>query len=160
VTVDPGLSDTVKQASAERARREHLDAIAIEQTLARCADQIFIDIAGQRQIVIGEGGASMTVHDSSESAARLAAGNWKPAFVAALNAGRIRLATVEDQEAFAARRRERLAPSTGSGRSALKLVPSRVRTPEIHNRLAQMKQLLRNAEGRADAIPDAIETAR
>jgi len=157
--VDFGHQIRVKQASAERARREHLDAIEIEQTLARCADQIFIDIAGQRQIVIGEGGTSMTVHDSSESAARLAAGNWKPAFVAALNAGRIRLATVEDQEAFAARRRERLAPSTGSGRSALKLVPSRVRTPEIHNRLAQMKQLLRNAEGRADAIPDAIETA-
>ncbi|CAN7677808.1 replication protein O [Caballeronia sp. LjRoot29] len=146
--VDFGHQIRVKQASAERARREHLDAIEIEQTLARCADQIFIDIAGQRQIIIGEGGASMTVHNSSESAARLAAGNWKPAFVAALNAGRIRLAKVEDQEAFAARRRDRLGPSTGSGRSALKLVPSRVLTPEIHNRLAQMKQLLRNAEGK------------
>lgn len=145
--VDFGHQVRAKQASVERARREQLDAIEIEQTLARCADQIFIDLAGERQIMIGQGGESMTVHDASECVLRLAAGAWKPAFVAALNAGRIRVATAHDQEAFAARRRERLTPHTGSGRSEPTVAVSRVLTPEIDTRLAQLKNLLRQAGG-------------
>jgi hypothetical protein len=145
--VDFGHQVRAKQATVERARREQLDAFELEQTLARCANQIFADIAGERQIVIGQGGESMTVHDASESAPRLAAGTWKPAFVAALNAGRIRVATAHDQEAFAARRRERLTPHAGSGRSEPIVAVSRVRTPEIDTRLAQLKQLLRQAGG-------------
>ncbi|MFK4448491.1 hypothetical protein ABH944_008541 [Caballeronia udeis] len=145
--VDFGHQVRVKQASAERADREQLDAIEIEQTLARCAAQVFVDLAGERQIVIGQGGESMTVHDASECAPRLAAGAWKPAFVAALSAGRIRVATAHDQEAFAARRRERITPRESSGRSEPTVVVSRVLTPEIDTRLAQLKQLLRQAGG-------------
>ena len=143
--VDFGHQMRVKQASVERAHREQLDAIELEQMLARCADQTFIDLAGERQIVIGQGGDSMTVHSSSECAPRRAAGTWKPAFVAALNAGRIRVATAEDQEAFASRRRERLTQNAGSRRSEPTVIASRVLTPEIDTRLAQLKQLLRHA---------------
>lgn len=143
--VDFGHQLRTKQASVERGRREQLDAIEFEQTLTRCADQTFVDLAGERQIVIGQGGDSMTVHNLSECAPRLAAGTWKPAFVAALNAGRIRVATAEDQEAFAARRRERLTQNAGSRRSEPTVIASRVLTPEIDTRLAQLKRLLRHA---------------
>ncbi|QIE30294.1 Replication protein O [Caballeronia sp. SBC2] len=146
--VDFGHQVRAKQAIVERASREQRDAIELEQTLARCANQIFVDLAGERQIVIGQGGESMTVHDVSESAPRLAAGSWKPAFVAALSAGKVRRATAEDQEAFAARRRERVAPSVRFARSEEPIVvASRVLTPEIDTRLAHLKQLLRHAGG-------------
>jgi hypothetical protein len=136
-----------KEASTERARRERLDAIELEQTLARCANQTFIDLAGERQIVIGQGGDSMTVHDSFECAPRLAAGTWKPAFVAALNSGKIRTATAEDQDAFAARRRERLGPNAGFPYPEPTVAAARLLTPEIDRRLAQLKQLLRHRGG-------------
>jgi hypothetical protein len=57
------------------------------------------------------------------------------------------VSSLDDQETFAARQRERISSSPHSGRSAPNLVSSRVLTPEIHTRLAQMKQLLRNAGG-------------
>jgi hypothetical protein len=140
-----------RRAAIEHAAHERLAAIVINETLARCAGVVFIDAAGGSRIEIGEGGASMTLHDVREATPRVAAGDWGPAFVGALNGGRIRRATAEDEEAFHAQRHQQ----TEQGRpisSACRSHPedpvagaARTLTTEIGGHLAPLKNLLRTA---------------
>jgi hypothetical protein len=134
-----------KRAAADNARREQLEATVVKETLMRCAGGVFFDANGERRIVVGESGESMTVHDFREATPRVAAGAWEPAFVGALEAGRIRSATPDDEERFAACRHAQMSQRPPHVVAASQALPTRELTAHVGAHLAQLKNVLRAA---------------
>ena len=134
-----------RRAAADDARRQQLEATIVKETLIRCAGAVFFDADGERRIVIGESGASMTVHDFREATPRVAAGAWGPAFVDALDAGRIRPATADDEDSFTASRRAHLSQRPQLPTIAAPTLPTRELTTHVGAHLAQLKHMLRGA---------------
>lgn len=131
-----------KRAAADNARREQLEATVVKETLMRCAGGVFFDANGERRLVVAESGESMTVHDFREATPRVAAGAWEPAFVGALEAGRIRSATPDDEERFAACRHAQMSQRPPLVAAAMQALPTRELTAHVGAHLAQLKNVL------------------
>ena len=148
----------VKRAAADDAKRQQLEATVVKATLIRCAGGVFFDADGQRRIVIGESGASMTIHDFREATPRVAAGAWGPAFVDALDAGRIRAATADDDDSFAASRRAHVSQRPQLAAVTAQTLSTRELTTHIDAHLAQLKHMLKGARaGRSSSWTVALQ---
>ena len=93
-----------RQAAIAAAQQAQHDAHEVQAALSCCTGQTFFDATGTRRIVIAADVS--TTHDVSEAQPRVMAGAWQAGFVDALRAGRLRPATAELDEQFAAQRRE------------------------------------------------------
>lgn len=93
-----------RQAALAAAQQAQHDAQEVQAALSRCTGQTFFDATGTRRIVIAADVS--TTHDVREAQPRVMAGAWQAGFVDALRAGRLRPATAELDEQFAAQRRE------------------------------------------------------
>ncbi|MCA8050666.1 helix-turn-helix domain-containing protein [Burkholderia arboris] len=77
---------------------------AAEAERERIAGQRFVAIDGAKRFEVSTDGSSLTVESITESAVRTAGGHWIDDFVAALRAGKIRLAVHADHASFEAAR--------------------------------------------------------
>ena len=74
---------------------------AAESLVRQVAGQSFVDVGGERKLVVDADGLSLTVCHVEEGVARREAGQWQISFANAVRTGQIRPAAEGDIEAFA-----------------------------------------------------------
>jgi hypothetical protein len=101
------------------------------------AGETFVDATGTHWLVIDADGASATVYHIEEGVPRVEAGDWQLRLARAVRAGRLRVATNDDIEAFAQARRRQVRAIMPSEPAA------RVLTATVARHLASLRATLR-----------------
>jgi hypothetical protein len=160
-------------AAARRAERLQAarERAAIDDTVANCAGQSFIDPEATRRFEVSADASTVVIHDHREARPRVGTGRWAPDFVAALHNGQIVPATPRLEGDFKRNHEARMGAQTLRAATQTPATTVRTRTVDIDLRLGQMKSLLRaacagiSAVGRQDApkgtgkIPPELHTA-
>jgi hypothetical protein len=109
-TADFGFQVRSREAERNAVRAANEEQQAAEALVAHVAGQSFVDVSGDRKLVVDVDGMSLSVYSVEEGVARREAGQWQVRFAQALRAGQIRVATGADLEAFAQARRQVSVP--------------------------------------------------
>jgi hypothetical protein len=133
-----------KHAAIEREKQ-------IASTVTEFAGKTFIDSTNTRLITVSASGESIAMQHFAEPAPRIAVAKWQEEFVAAVKARKICLVTEARASAFKAKCGERSTssdvtePSTITDTNTVRPSNARERTSDIHQRLTDIKKLLRSA---------------
>jgi hypothetical protein len=133
-----------KQALQTERKLANARAQQIDDTIKRCAGQIYFNADNTRRIDISDDASTLNVHDCREVRPRIGIGQWAADFVAALESGSIRPATGERERAFKNHYMASSAAKPAGPTPAADNAP-RTATPAISQRLAEMKRLLQGA---------------
>ncbi|MGA7815388.1 MAG: hypothetical protein WCA53_21185, partial [Caballeronia sp.] len=130
-------------AEQQQATVEHEKQIA--STVTEFAGKTFIDSTNTRLITVSASAESIVMQHYAESAPRIAVAKWQEEFVAAVKAHKISLITEASANAFKAKRGQRSTSSDVTEPSSVQPSNARERTSQIHQRLSDIKKLLRSA---------------
>ncbi|MDR5753397.1 MULTISPECIES: replication protein O [unclassified Caballeronia] len=127
-----------KVAARVEVERAHAKAEHIKAEVQHHAGGTFFDSSNERRFVLSADGTEITVRHYRELKPRVRTGNWAGEFVAALEGGVLKPATLQREAAFASK-----LASTEEGQSVRHEPPKPVRTAAVAQSLSDMKRLLR-----------------
>jgi len=136
-TADFSFQIRTRHAEQNAARAALKERQAAESLVREVAGLSFVDVTGERKLVVDADGLSLSVYNAEEGIARREAGQWQLRFAKALRNGQIRPAQPDDLEAFAQARRQATS-------SVLPNVDApRIPTEAVTDHLAVLKGALR-----------------